>query len=86
MGAGTSLVLFFEDHLLTAITVAEVDRYRTAKIREGDPAPNSVNKTLVRLAQVLELAVEYGTSSATLAKSKRRRPKLTAPKRSWVEP
>jgi hypothetical protein len=38
----------------------EVDGYKAAKLREGRLEPGQINKTLVRLAQVLEEAVEYG--------------------------
>jgi integrase len=49
-------------------------------------APNAINKTLVRLAQVLEVAVEYGHIDRNPAKGRRRRVKGTEPRRSWVEP
>jgi integrase len=71
---------------LSAITVEEVDRYKAAKVREGKLAPNAVNKTLTRLAQVLEVAVEYGHIERNPAKGRRRRVKATEPRRSWVEP
>ena len=65
------LLPFFKDHRLSQITIAEVDRYRTGKVRERerktDPSLSnrSINATLALLAQVLEIAVEYGTSSST---------------------
>jgi integrase len=80
------LLPFFKDHSLAAITVEEVDRYRAAKLREGALAPNAVNKTLTRLAQILEVAQEYGHIDRNPAKGKRRRAKTTTPKRTWVEP
>ena len=40
----------------------------------------------MRLAQVLEVAVEYGRLDRNSAKGKRRRVKGTEPRRSWVEP
>jgi integrase len=52
------LLPFFSRHKLTQITPAEIDRYRSAKVREAKLSPNSVNKTLTRLSQVLEVAVE----------------------------
>jgi len=55
-------------------------------MQEGKLAPNAVNKTLIRLAQILEVAVEYGHIDRNPAKGKRRRAKPTEPKRSWVEP
>jgi len=84
------LLPFFEAHRLSQITVAEVDRYRQAKVAEnraiqvaaanGKPlveeyvdrrgrthhrarralSVTSINKTITRLGQILELAVEYG--------------------------
>jgi integrase len=80
------LLPFFARHRLSEITVEEVDRYKAAKLREGKLAPNAINKTIIRLAQVLEVAVEYGKINRNPAKGKRRRVKGTEPKRSWVEP
>jgi hypothetical protein len=40
---------FFTSHRLSAITVREVDRYKTTKATEGILSPNSINKTLTRL-------------------------------------
>lgn len=80
------LLPHFADHRLNAITIEEVDRYKAAKLREGKLAPNAVNKTIVRLAQVLEVAVEYGHVERNVAKGRRRRVKGTEPRRSWVEP
>ena len=71
---------------LSEITPEVVDRYKAAKLREGRLAPNSINKTIIRLAQVLEVAVEYGRLDRNPAKGKRRRVKGTEPRRSWVEP
>lgn len=75
----------FARHRLSTITVEEVDRYKAAKLREGKLAPNAINKTLVRLAQILEAAVEYGHLDHNPAKGKRRKVKGTEPRRSWVE-
>lgn len=80
------LLPWFARHRLSEITVEEVDRYKVAKLREGRLAPNAINKTIVRLAQVLEVAVEYGRLDRNPAKGKRRRVKGTEPRRSWVEP
>jgi integrase len=52
------LLPFFKDHLLAHITVAEVDRYRAHKLREGVLSPESINKTITRLGQVLAVAEE----------------------------
>jgi integrase len=80
------LLPYFARHRLTEITIEEVDRYKAAKLREGRLAPNAINKTLTRLAQILEVAVEYGHIDRNPAKGKRRRVKGTEPRRSWVEP
>lgn len=79
------LLPFFGRYRLDAITRERVDAYKAAKLREGKLAPNAINKTLTRLAQVLEVAVEYGHVERNPAKGKRRRVKGTEPRRSWVE-
>jgi len=53
------LLPFFASHRLSEITVQEVDRYRQAKVREGTLSATSINKTITRLGQILERAVEY---------------------------
>lgn len=80
------LLPYFAELPLSAITIEKVDAYRAWKVREGKLAPNAINKTLTRLAQVLEVAVEYGHIDRNAAKGKRRRAKATEPKRTWVEP
>jgi hypothetical protein len=47
------LLPHFADHRLSEITIEEVDRYEASKLREGRLEPAQINKTLVRLAQVL---------------------------------
>jgi integrase len=51
------LLPFFRDHRLSQITIAEVDRYRAAKVKDTLSVA-SINKTITRLAQILEVAVE----------------------------
>lgn len=80
------LLPFFKDHRLPAITVEEVDRYRAAKVREGKLAPYTINKTLTRLGQILEVAVEYGHMDRNPARGRRRRLKADKPRRAWLEP
>ena len=82
------LLPFFKDHRLPAITVAEVDRYKQAKVREGKLAPPQINKSLKRLSQILDVAVDYGhlPSNPAASKGGRRRVKEPAPRRTWVEP
>lgn len=112
------LLPFFQHHALSRITVEEVDRYRTAKVRESaklteaqehwrrqvdeaiDPASRrrllrerpakplsvgSINKTLITLSQVLEVAVEYGLIERNPAKGKRRRLKASKPAPVWLD-
>ena len=92
-GLTRHLLPFFKDHHLTQITIAEVDRYKTTKVREREqskdkrPLSNgSINETLNLLAQILELAVEYGQIQFNPARGRRRRLKATQPKRTWLEP
>jgi integrase len=82
------LLPFFKDYRLPEISMANVDRYKARKAAEGTLAAAQINKTLKRLAQILELAVDYGHLSRNPAASKggRRRVKEPKPQRSWVEP
>ncbi|HEX7246265.1 MAG TPA: site-specific integrase [Solirubrobacterales bacterium] len=82
------LLPFFKDHRLSAITVAEVDRFKAAKVREGKLAPAQINKTLKRLSQILDLAVDYGhlPSNPAASRGGRRRVKEPASRRTWVDP
>lgn len=80
------LLPFFENHLISRITRAEVDRYRRAKVEAGVLCANSINKTLTRLAQILEYAVEDELLPANPASGKRRRLKGERPRRTVVEP
>jgi integrase len=95
------LLPFFQHHRLSDITVAEVDRYRQHKVRERDllrarrdageatthrPLGNeTINKTIVRLGQVLDLAVEYGHLSANPARGQRRKLRTAKPQRSYLD-
>jgi integrase len=82
------LLPFFKDHRLPQITAAEVDRYKTLKTRQGKLAAAQINKSLKRLSQILDLAVDYGhiPSNPAASRGGRRRVKETAPDRAWVEP
>src|SRR3954451_211122 len=73
------LLPFFAKHRLTEITVQEVDRYRQHKVREGRLSAETINKTLVRLAQILEVALEYDLIARNPAAGKRRRLKVDKP-------
>lgn len=52
------LLPFFHAHALAQITVAEVDRYREHKVREGILSAESINKTITRMGQILAVAEE----------------------------
>jgi integrase len=87
------LLPFFKDRRVDEITIADVDRYRTSKIREREAAlvsrplsNRTINDTISRLAQVLEVAVEYGYLPANPAKGRRHRCKAHSPRRAWLEP
>jgi hypothetical protein len=95
------LLPFFKSHRPSQITVAEVDRYRTAKVREsadlrsrrerGEQCPRplsarTINTTIAVLAQVLDSAIEHGwVTTANPARGKRRRLKAEKPRRTWLE-
>jgi integrase len=95
------LVPFFQHHALADISVAEVDRYRAAKVHERDqlkaarargekidrrPLSNStINRTIGLLAQILDVAVEYGHIPANPARGKRRKLKATRPQRAYLD-
>jgi integrase len=53
------LLPFFARHRLSQITIVEVDRYRRGKVDEASLSAESINKTITRLGQILEVAVEY---------------------------
>jgi integrase len=109
------LLPFFKNHHLSQITIAEVDRYRQAKVAEaraiqaaaanGQPLTDeyvdkrgrqhrrprralsvaSINKTITRLGQILEVAVEYGLIAANSAKGRRRRLKPQKAPPVWLD-
>jgi integrase len=74
------LLPFFAKHRLDQITVQEVDRYRQHKVREGRIGARTINKTLTRLAQVLEVALEYELIARNPAAGRRRRLKVGRPR------
>ena len=80
------LLPFFKNHRLSQITIAEVDRYRAAKLAEDKPlSASSINKTITRLAQILEVAVEYGYIERNPARGKRRRVKASKAAPIWLD-
>ena len=81
------LLPFFAGYRLSEIRPQDVDRYKSAKLAEGKLAPSQINKTLKRLAQIIDVAIEYEiTERANPARGRRRRLKQSPPARTWVEP
>jgi hypothetical protein len=80
------LMPFFRDHRLSDITAREVDQYKATKKREGVLAPRTINKTLTRLAQILEVAVEYEMIQGNPARGSNRRLATKKPRRAFVSP
>lgn len=74
------LLPFFARHRLSQMSVAEVDRYRKAKVAERRLSPASINKTLTRLGQILDVADEYGLIPRNPLRVNPRNRKLKAPK------
>ncbi len=70
---------------LSEITIEEVDRYKRFKAREGRLSPVMINKTLTRLAQVLEDALEYGYIERNPARGRRRRLKVDHPRPIYID-
>lgn len=81
------LLPFFKDHRLSQITVAEVDRYRAEKVREQRLSASSINKTLTRLGQILDVADERELIARNPMSVNRRRRKLRAstPPRTYID-
>ena len=81
------LVPFFKDDRLSQITVPVVDDYRQRKERAGKLSGASINETITRLGQVLELAVERELIARNPAKvgGKRRKAKTTTPRRTYLD-
>ncbi len=80
------LLPFFKNHRLGAITVAEVDRFKAAKLAERPPlAPSSINKLLKLLAAILDMAAERELIDRNPALGKRRRVKERHPRRSYLD-
>lgn len=63
-----------------------VDAKGRAHVRRRRPlSATSINKTITRLAQILEVAVEYGLIERNPAKGRRRRLKTRAPAKVWLD-
>ncbi len=79
------LLPYFAEHALSEITIAEVDRYRQLKVREGAISATSINKTIQRLAQILDIALERELIDRNTARGKRRRLKQRKPIRTTLD-
>lgn len=79
------VLAFFGGHLLPQITVAEVDRYKAAKLAEGRLSGSSINKTLKLLSKIMDVAVERELVARNPAAGRRRRVRVRAPQRSYLD-
>jgi integrase len=79
------LLKWFGSKRLDGITLEDVDRFRTAKVREGGLNATSINKLITTLAAILETATEYGLIPRNVAKGKRRRLPSLEPRRAWLD-
>ena len=75
----------FASRRLDEISIQDIDAYRVGKVRDGELAPCSINKTIATLASILEVAVEYEIIDRNPAHGRRRRLRSSAPKRSWLD-
>jgi integrase len=80
---------FFAEHRLSEITAQEVDRYKALKVREREddlverPLSNrTINKTLTRLGQILDVAVRYELIDHNPVKTKVAKLKEAQPQRT----
>jgi integrase len=76
----THLLPFFAAHRLSQITIAEVDRYRQHKVDEAALSAESINKTITRLGQILEVALERELIARNPVRVNPRKRKLKAGK------
>ena len=79
------LLPFFAHHRLSQITVAEVDRYSQSKLRHSSLGPESINKTLTRLGQILEVAVEYELIAKNSVRIGKRKLKVSRYERGYLD-
>lgn len=81
------LMPFFGRHRLMQITVAEVDRYRQWQVRQERLSPTSINKTIVRLGQILDVAEERELIDRNPVRVNPRRRKLRQrePRRTYLD-
>jgi integrase len=83
------LLPFFAEHRLSEITAQEIDRYKALKVREREeglcerPLSNrTINKTLTRLGQILDVAVRYELIDHNPVKTKVAKLKEAPPQRT----
>ncbi len=79
------LLPFFAEHVLSTITIAEVDRYKAHELARGQLGPSSVNKTLVLLSAILESAEERELIARNPARGRRRRVRERTPARTYLD-
>ena len=75
----------FASRRLDQISIRDVDDYRIEKVREERLSPSSINKTIATLSAILEVAVEYELIARNPARGRRRRLRISAPKRAWLD-
>lgn len=82
------LLPVFARYPLDQIRVADIDRYKSAKLRERALGNAQINKTTKLMAQILDRAMEYGAlpEGRNVARGKGRRLREPKPERVWVEP
>ncbi len=107
MATASPLAAVLRHASLSQITVAEVDRYRAAKLAEAGNlreriaagenvrhehgqrqrplSPGTINKTLVLLSSILEVAEERGLIDRNPASGRRRRLKAAKPARPYLD-
>jgi integrase len=78
---------YFGEMFLSEIDIKAVDAYRNHKVSEDRLGTTSINKTITRLGQILDLAMEHhpGVLPANPARGKRRRLPPITPRRSFLE-
>jgi integrase len=80
------LLPFFGGHRLRQISIAEVDRYKAAKLAADEPlSARSINMTLTLLAAILDAAEERELIDRNPAKGRRRRVREVKPRRSYLD-
>lgn len=78
------LLPFFVKHYPVEITAAEIDRLRT-HLLDGGLSSTSVNKCIRLLAQILDVAEDYGLTTANPARNRRRYAKRTPKSPVWLD-